>query len=358
MSLPWIKVYADLHDHPRALDLADALGRPLAWAHLVALWCWCSRHAAEGRIEGRNLSRLVERAAQWDGAPGEFLAAAVEVGWLEHDGEALLVVGWDKHQRAHLERAEKDAARKRQSRDGGTVSAECPQDVRTMSAGRPQDVRTMSADIPRTLRGHRVEDLREIEIEKEKREEQELATADAAALPVAAPAPALSTPAEPTPVKAPEAARQEANDARPEASPVPVVLAAPEAPTRRRSPDQPNVRTDRLAWLAEYRRLTGLPEAAAPDTRDIAIRYAQARKPAGRTAELLVEALRGALSDPWWRDKAPLQLLSESAITGGIARARAGPPKAKSHAAHGQVNDLWRDYQPTPTDTPAEWEAA
>lgn len=348
MSLPWIRVYNDLPDHPKADALAELLGEARAWTHVVELWLWASRVRPDGDLAGIAPS-LIARRSGWTGEPEQFVSALRVAGWL--DGTRLH--GWEEHQGAHSAKLARDRERLRAARHPASVAASVATTVAATVA--PTVATGVAASVAATVATTVAPTVARERRGEERREEQELAADAAPPLP-ASPEPAPV--AEPVPAQAPQTPRQGATAAPPEASPAPALLASPEPPARRRAPEQPNTRTERLAWLAEYRRLVGLSEAAAPDTRDLALRWAAALKPAGRTPALLVEALRGALSDPWWRDKAPLQLLSESAITGGLARARAGPPKARSHAATAQVNDLWRDH-PTPTpDTPAEWEAA
>lgn len=137
MSLPWIKVHGDLMDHPRALDLADDLDCPLAWAHLVALWTWCAQYARDGRIEGRNPERMTERAARWEGERGAFVTACIDNGWLQADGEsALLVCGWEEHQMAHLEKADRDRERLAARRAARRAASQEPTNTEGYEASR------------------------------------------------------------------------------------------------------------------------------------------------------------------------------------------------------------------------------
>lgn len=134
MGLPWIKVYADLPEHPKSLDLADAVGEPLAWAHMVKLWTWCSRYACDGRIQRSR----AELAAGWTGKRGVFVAAAVEVGFLEEDGPDHVVAhDWTETQKGHIDKLERDrlaaAARRsvaRLSCDGRATVANSSRDNR------------------------------------------------------------------------------------------------------------------------------------------------------------------------------------------------------------------------------------
>lgn len=147
MSLPWIKVYADLPEHPKSLDLADFLNEPLAFAYIVRLWCWCSRFAQDGRVP-RN---RVEHAAKWSGKKGMFLQAAIASGFLEEppdDPDHVVAHDWTVAQRAHLDKMERDRERQSQkrretiageSRDGRATVAESSHDGRALDRDRERE---------------------------------------------------------------------------------------------------------------------------------------------------------------------------------------------------------------------------
>jgi hypothetical protein len=115
MGLPWIKVYTDLPEHPKSLDLGDALGNPLAWAHVVQLWGSAARFWRAGVVPRAR----IERAAGWTGPAVDFISAALKVGFLDEipgDESHLAIHDWDVTQQAHLEKAERDAADKARKR--------------------------------------------------------------------------------------------------------------------------------------------------------------------------------------------------------------------------------------------------
>jgi hypothetical protein len=136
-ALPWIKVCTDLPDHPKAERLGDAVGSPMAWAHLVALWAWCARFAQSGRVEDSAVDRRVERAARWKGKPGRFFEACVATGWIGREGENVaIVLGWDEYQGAHLAKLERDrehASRAYEAKKKPRVSRETSASVATTS---------------------------------------------------------------------------------------------------------------------------------------------------------------------------------------------------------------------------------
>lgn len=165
MSLPWIKVYADLPDHPRAVDLGDLLGSPLAWAHLVSLWTHCARYDADGIVRGMAPDRAVERAARWTGEPGAFVRAAEATRWIARVKDGWSVVGWVEHQKSHLDKMERDRVRAAERRASEKAAVEESRDGRATVAGLSRDGSETVARRSQSVAG---EKEKEKEIEKYK----------------------------------------------------------------------------------------------------------------------------------------------------------------------------------------------
>jgi hypothetical protein len=294
MSLPWIKVCGDLFDHPRAVDLGDELGRPLAWAHLVALWGWCAQYAPTGRVEARNVGRTIERAARWDGEPGAFVAAAVATGWLVVEDGAATVCGWDDHQRAHLDKAEKD--RQRAAARRSTVAAESRDSLKTVAR--------QSADGLATVAG-----------EKEKEKEKEKEPSPAAV----APEVAAEVATHPTPRK----------PARPKPPPDPAKAA--EAAAERADGDR---------WRERWLAVTGTPPEDWPKWGTAWHAFVRARRTYG--LEKLLAALDATPPGRWPYGEGASTWLSDAGIAKGLAAARGGtgPPRAPSLFADAGINDI------------------
>lgn len=117
-AFDWIKVFHDLPDHPKLHALADALDVPatVALGHVVTLWLWCARYAPDGQIVARDPRRVVERAARWTGTPGAFMEACLEANILDATPDGLTAHGFDEHNAAHRDKAEKDRDRMRELR--------------------------------------------------------------------------------------------------------------------------------------------------------------------------------------------------------------------------------------------------
>ena len=151
MGLPWIAVAKTLPQHPKSMDLSESLGEPLAWARMVAIWLWASDYAPDGIVACKGAERALERAASWTGEPGRLVAAAVDAGFIERDGEALVLHGWDDYQGGHRRKAEADAERLRRKRE----SDKAARATRTKSdkASHPSRDESDKASHPTHVRG-------------------------------------------------------------------------------------------------------------------------------------------------------------------------------------------------------------
>lgn len=172
MSLPWFALYADLPDHPKSQALGDELGNPMAWAHVVALWSWCSKFNPAGRFDGPAAGRAIERNARWAGKAGRFVDAAIVAGFLDRDdggGDGLTCHNFHARNQSHLTKVEKDRERMRARRSGvaeradlaplprrsteGEVSRDCSATNREQSRDCSATVAEMSPNCSRIVAG-------------------------------------------------------------------------------------------------------------------------------------------------------------------------------------------------------------
>lgn len=144
--LHYIQVEADWIDSREAGDMADALGLEpdTLLGKVTRLWMWTRINAAPaGLVGGLDPIRAIEHAAHWTGKRGAFVKAAVAHGGiLKWEGDQLLVRGWKKRYGAALEKAGKDAERKRLAR----ASNGRPADIRAPSERRPRVDRDLDQD--------------------------------------------------------------------------------------------------------------------------------------------------------------------------------------------------------------------
>ena len=86
-------------DHPKFADLKSRLkcGRLVALGALESVWHFCGRFTPQGNI-GKYADHAIEAWVEWEGQPGELIAALVAAGWLDLDPDYRLVVhDWPDH---------------------------------------------------------------------------------------------------------------------------------------------------------------------------------------------------------------------------------------------------------------------
>ena len=111
MSLSWIKLHANLPEHPKSDLLEAELLAPRAWTYVVQLWLWASKVRPNGDLSGLPPA-IVARRSGWEGDAVAFIDALRKVGFL--DGDVLH--GWEDEQGAHLRKAERDRDRAKTAR--------------------------------------------------------------------------------------------------------------------------------------------------------------------------------------------------------------------------------------------------
>ncbi len=89
------RISTALPAHPKTRKLRKRLGPTSCWS-LICLFLWVAANRWTGDLTGLS-DEDIELAAEWDGEPGAFVRALVEVGFL--DGEALkfTVHDWHEH---------------------------------------------------------------------------------------------------------------------------------------------------------------------------------------------------------------------------------------------------------------------
>lgn len=116
MSLPWIQVCTNLRTHPKSMRLGVKLKEPRAYLYLVDLWLWAGEACPGGLVEGSDATEVIEMVVGWEGGPGDFVRAAVVVGFLDVREGALAFHDWDDHNGAHARKMEKDRLRRAKGR--------------------------------------------------------------------------------------------------------------------------------------------------------------------------------------------------------------------------------------------------
>ena len=115
MQQPWFQVFADLPGHIKISKLRDGMklkNRYEAVGLIVCIWSWAAVHAPSGELTGASAQDLAD-AAGWRKSAKTLLEALVAAGFLDREGDSLILHDWDGHQgmlQDALSRARKKAA--------------------------------------------------------------------------------------------------------------------------------------------------------------------------------------------------------------------------------------------------------
>ncbi|MEY1439108.1 DnaT-like ssDNA-binding domain-containing protein [Escherichia coli] len=135
MAGDWIKMRADLHTHPKVVRMASALkaDRLRIVGGLHSAWCLFDVHSVDGFLDGYSADTLDDLI----GFPG-FSRAMMAVGWLEENGEGLVMPRFEAHNGQSAKRRAQDADRKRNVRKASASEAD---KKRTREEKRREDIK-------------------------------------------------------------------------------------------------------------------------------------------------------------------------------------------------------------------------
>jgi len=177
--MDWLHSYSNLRNHPKTKKLARLLSVPLPQAigHLHCLWWWACDYAPDGDLTDIEPDVIAD-GAEWTGDPVLFIDALVNAtkerggaGFLDREGDQLSIHDFEEYIGRHMERAAKDAARKRKERgqakrDQGS-SSPCPADVQRTSSGRRADgVQTAHVEEKEEKRREKTEEKEHMSIDE------------------------------------------------------------------------------------------------------------------------------------------------------------------------------------------------
>ena len=114
--MAWIKSEQALGKHPKLQLLAKELdiSIPQAVGHLHLLWWWAVDYAEDGDVT--RYKDFIPFAAQYEGDPNKFTKALIKFNWIDEEEDKLVIHDWLEYTGALIEIRQKDAERKRQSR--------------------------------------------------------------------------------------------------------------------------------------------------------------------------------------------------------------------------------------------------
>jgi hypothetical protein len=91
----WIESHQELARHPKTKRLARVLQEPevAVIGRLHCLWWWALDYADDGDLSGMEPSDIAD-ACQWEGDAEAFIAAMVQVHFLDQDSDGLRIHDW------------------------------------------------------------------------------------------------------------------------------------------------------------------------------------------------------------------------------------------------------------------------
>lgn len=106
------RISVGLPGHPKTKKLIKIMGGDGAAWSLVKLFLWVAQHRPDGNLSGMDAEEI-ELAVDWAGEDGAFVAALLQVRFLDHSDDGFQVHDWREHNpfAANAE-ARSDAARK------------------------------------------------------------------------------------------------------------------------------------------------------------------------------------------------------------------------------------------------------
>lgn len=115
--MSWMRLDSTAGDHPKLRRLAANLGtsQPLTLGLVTGAWLFALRFAPDGNLGSFSVEDL-EAAIGWDGEPGAFTRAMIDVRLIDLlDGGAMVIHDWADHagsfKEASRKRAEREAKR-------------------------------------------------------------------------------------------------------------------------------------------------------------------------------------------------------------------------------------------------------
>lgn len=153
---PWHPLQADFCEHAKVAHLEGLLNDERAgWFPLkLYQWAWHNRQTGKFRLD--EVPHVVERKCGWRGPPGQLYAAMVAARFLDVDGDAACIHGWEERMGPQYRRVLLD-----RDRHSGKPANPQKQDDAPLSAELPQSLRGASAELP-SLRS-KIKELEETE---------------------------------------------------------------------------------------------------------------------------------------------------------------------------------------------------
>ncbi len=127
--MAWIESHQSLSRHRKTIRAAGrlAVDRHKLIGHLQELWWWAIDNTNQHGDLGDLSDTEIAMAAEWDGDPGEFVAALTDAGFIDADADGRCLHDWHDYAGKLMEDRARERERSRRRRLG----------VREMTGGRP-----------------------------------------------------------------------------------------------------------------------------------------------------------------------------------------------------------------------------
>ena len=89
------RIAVGLPQHPKTKKLIKRLGQPAAW-NLVCLILWVAANRSDGSLDGLSVEDI-ELSSDWAGEDGAFVAALLDVRFLDEVGGCYVLHDWTEH---------------------------------------------------------------------------------------------------------------------------------------------------------------------------------------------------------------------------------------------------------------------
>lgn len=115
--MAWIESHQALGQHPKTRKLARKLGCsvPAAVGHLQFLWWWALDYAPDGNVTRFEEDDIAD-AVLWEGAGSQLVAALIDSGFIDLEGDEKTIHDWDEYAGRLLDKRAANTRRKQESR--------------------------------------------------------------------------------------------------------------------------------------------------------------------------------------------------------------------------------------------------
>lgn len=138
--MAWLQIHQTLKDHRKLLKAADILEvtPPHMMGILISFWLWALDNTPSGTLDGIS-SRIIARAAQWEGDPDQLVEVMKSTEWLDETDQGLEIHDWYEYAGKLIDQRIAERERSKKRRSASSSSDNRPPDDRRTTAGQSDD---------------------------------------------------------------------------------------------------------------------------------------------------------------------------------------------------------------------------